>query len=79
MIGITNRTDLEALRHAQAIDGMLDRALNDNQRLREEEQRLRWALIAARSAARARSVLLMLFAGLLFLTWSVVLWRWVVR
>ena len=79
MIGTHNKTDLEALRHAQAIDGMLDRALNDNQRLRDEDLRLRQELQSARATSRTRFAFLLICAGLLVLTWGGIACRWMVR
>ena len=69
MIEINGQTDLDALRHVQVIDRMLDRALNDNQQLKEEDYRLQQELKYLRSVARSRLVFMLMYAAMLFLTW----------
>lgn len=69
MIEINSQTDLDALRHVQAIDRMLDRALTDNQQLKEEDYRLQQELEYLRAVARSRLVFMLMYAAMLCLTW----------
>jgi len=69
MIEINGQTDLDAIRHVQAIDRMLDRALSDNQQLKEEDYRLRQELKYFQSVARSRLVFMLMCGAMLFLTW----------
>jgi len=69
VIEINGQTDLDALRHVQAIDRMLDRALNDNRQLKDEDYRLQVELKYLRSVARSRLVFMLMYAAMLFLTW----------
>jgi hypothetical protein len=79
VIEINGKTDLDALRHVQTIDRMLDRALNDNQQLKDEDYRLHQELKYLRSVARSRLVFLLLCAAMLFLTWFGLVLRAVLR
>ncbi len=79
MIKINGQTDLDALRHVQAIDRMLDRALSDNQQLKEEDYRLQQELQHFRSVARSRLVFMLMYAAMLFLTWFGIVLRAVLR
>jgi hypothetical protein len=69
VIEINGQTDLDALRHVQTIDRMLDRALKDNQQLKEEDYRLQQELKYLRGVARSRLVFTLIYAAMLFLTW----------
>jgi hypothetical protein len=69
VIEINDKTDLDALRHVQTIDRMLDRALTDNQQLKDEDYRLHQELSHLRSVARSRLVFMLMYAAMLFLTW----------
>jgi len=79
VIEINGQTDLEALRHVQTIDRMLERALNDNQQLKQEDYRLQQELKYARSIARSRLVFMLMYAVMLFLTWGGLALRAVLR
>lgn len=79
MIEINGQTDLDALRHVQAIDRMLDRGLNDNQQLKEEDCRPHQELEYLRSVARSRLVFMLIYAAVLFLTWLGLALRAVLR
>ena len=79
MIEINGQTDLDALRHVQAIDRMLDRALTDNQQLKKEDYRLQQELEYLRSVARSRLVFMLMYAAMLFLTWFGLALRAVLR
>ncbi len=79
VIKINGQTDLDALRHVQAIDRMLDRALSDNQQLKEEDYRLQQELQHFRSVARSRLVFMLMYAAMLFLTWFGIVLRAVLR
>ena len=79
MIEINGQTDLDALRHVQAIDRMLDRALKDNQQLKEEDYRLQQELEYFRSVGRSRLVFMLMYAAMLFLTWFGLALRAVLR
>jgi hypothetical protein len=69
VIEINGQTDLDALRHVQTIDRMLDRALKDNQQLKEEDYRLQQELKYLRGVAHSRLVFTLIYAAMLFLTW----------
>jgi len=69
VIEINGQTDLDALRHVQTIDRMLDRALNDNEQLKQEDYRLQQELKYLRSVARSRLVFMLMYAAMLFVTW----------
>lgn len=79
MIEINGQTDLDALRHVQAIDRMLDRALNDNEQLKEEDYRLHQELKYLRSVARSRLIFMLMYAAMLFLTWFALALRAILR
>jgi hypothetical protein len=79
MIEINGQTDLDALRHVQTVDRMLDRALNENEQLKAEDYRLREELQFFQSVARSRLVFMLMYATMLLLTWCGLALRWILR